>query len=945
MSESYRYIHNSPDKISVNSTNELIASSSVQKKYLLALNAAEAVILHPSFLCPALKKAGDELHLYMLADGRLYNAYNSAEGKQDKKAGAALSGAVNRFIKIVSWDSIDKTRHADQPLFASNDDAKQNIEVHYLWCTNELKNELMLDKDGNPFAQIHPKVFNMYQQKGLYWGFQIIIKNLPNDVAGLYNISWVNYLPAESEEQQGRFFELQDQCVTDFNKTYRNEYHPLSCDVSDAEKPAFTKKETEILTYHPLYISDKDCLGIGHLSDVHVSSRQHLFTQSKAKLIEGDNGSEIGGMVNTSYSTLKNLMGQMAKDPDIDLLIFTGDLIDYNRNHNPDHGKDQSEQSTKSSEIWKELNLDNLTDKKRYPVGIDNLVIYELFRWYYKTHKKPIMLISGNHEAYTLPYGISPRVKLWSSINSSYNLFNKLTVDETIAKSIKQAEENKKKIEATEKAEKGPNIYDNRANEGIPADHNLTITEAILMYGPDYARVVMSASYDFGGERNFRPDNLDWFYHVFTPLSSFYITYGEQCFIGLGWGDDERFVGHIPKVQGEWKAGGFLPRSTQGVTNIQLEIIEQALEKGKANNLLLSHFTFVNYSNTRPISEKGRVVFASSLGEHDYGTFEENRPKVYKLLQQHQIQYTLSGHSHRCGLYQFGEKVKSVNPRGISRTWSVNGQAPKECQYHPGAGCRMLVAASGGPIAGQNYDHELFNWGLDRPSGNYIKFNGSSEAEVGIMVASTPNSKPRLAVALDYADLFLRDDKKTGVFTHFESEKNKAPFIVELNEEIKLNAEEFIDQVMLVVFQKDGTRIDIPGIATEFNRKENRFMVKMTNEGFDEQLNMAADKYSMGFLKIQLKSAGKSVATYDTDKHWVFPVELISRQQLASKEYEEVMKEARYEGSYLITEKMIEEGKKSIEEKVFGYLVRRHRLYGEIPNFDFYIKKFKKEYA
>ncbi len=256
----------------------------------------------------------------------------------------------------------------------------------------------------------------------------------------------------------------------------------------------------------------------------------------------------------------------------------------------------------------------------------------------------------------------------------------------------------------------------------------------------------------------------------------------------------------------------------------------------------------------------------------------------------------------------------------------------------------MLVAASGGPIPGQTYNHELFNLGLDRLSGNYIKFSGSSEAEVGIKVASNDNSKPRLAVSLDYADLFLRDDKKGGVFTQFKSEKNKHPFTVQLSEEIKLDATDFIDQIMLVIFQKDGKRIDIPGTASEFNRKENLFKLKMTNEGFDKQLNEAADNYTMGFLKIQLKAGGKSIKTYDTNKQWVFPVELISKQKQASEEYEENMQYARAEGAYQITDKMIEEGKQSIADNVHGYLIRRHLKYGEIPDFTTYKRLFPDEY-
>jgi hypothetical protein len=119
----------------------------------------------------------------MLVDGGFYNTYESAEGKQDKKAGPAVSGAVNRFLKIVDWDSIDKTCHAPEPLF-SNDDAKANIEVHYLWCTNELKNGLMLDKEEKPFAQIHPEVFKLYQSKVLYRAFRSSSKTCPTITQG-----------------------------------------------------------------------------------------------------------------------------------------------------------------------------------------------------------------------------------------------------------------------------------------------------------------------------------------------------------------------------------------------------------------------------------------------------------------------------------------------------------------------------------------------------------------------------------------------------------------------------------------------------------------------------------------------------------------------------------------------------------------------------------------
>jgi hypothetical protein len=67
--------------------------------------------------------------------------------------------------------------------------------------------------------------------------------------------------------------------------------------------------------------------------------------------------------------------------------------------------------------------------------------------------RKPIFLIAGNHENYADIYAISPRTKGTLS----------------------------------DKAKEEPGSGWRRANEGVPADHNLSIYEACLMYGPDYS--------------------------------------------------------------------------------------------------------------------------------------------------------------------------------------------------------------------------------------------------------------------------------------------------------------------------------------------------------------------------------------------------------------------------------------------------------------------------
>ena len=118
-------------------------------------------------------------------------------------------------------------------------------------------------------------------------------------------------------------------------------------------------------------------------------------------------------------------MDQFGEDPEIDFLFFTGDLIDYNRNYDPTPFIQGNKRHT--GELWQAMNLDNLNardehgqpqrDKngrilpntRDYPRGIDNAVIYSLFLRFMRKYNKPIFLVAGNHEAYTVPYGISAR--------------------------------------------------------------------------------------------------------------------------------------------------------------------------------------------------------------------------------------------------------------------------------------------------------------------------------------------------------------------------------------------------------------------------------------------------------------------------------------------------------------------------------------------------------
>ena len=964
--EQNRFAKNKDKKTHFSKNNELLGSDSTIKKYTLSLKPANVAILSPSFLGPALKQPKDDLHLIILTDESFYNTFENSEGKEDNKAGPALSGSVNRFIKIVKWDEIDKSKHSVSPLFATNEEAIDNIEVHFLWKLNELEDYKLENKDNELFAQIHPTVQEMYQGKGLIYGFELILQHIRYEDDGLYNISWMNYKKKLEKPEDSHFSELQDEYTDEYNTNYRTGFEFLKCDVNNADAPIFTEEKTLIQSYHPLYISKKESLDIGHLSDVHISSRQHVFTKSTARIIDGRPGSsnlsdEIGPMVNTSYATLSNLMEQMGDEATgIDLLIFTGDLIDYNRNLNPDIEKNNIK---KSSDIWKVLNLDNLHNKQLYPVGIDNLVMYELFKKYYDNFNKPIMLVSGNHEAYTLPYGISPRFKFFRSLGNAVDpgkkvpllddnnqpmfdsegndiyITEKYTEEEVISNSTKTAEKDKKEI----KDKDNPDIYYDRANEGIPADHNLTITEAVLMYGHDYARVVMGAASDEGGDRNFKPENLEWFYNIFTPLTSFTTRYNKQCFINLGWGDDEKFAGI---KQGGWWVGGFLPRSTKSVSDVQLKLVKDSIDKESDScNILCSHFTYANYDVPRPIEEEGEINyndgFFGVLGKYDYGTFENNRSAIYENIVKHKIHYTLSGHSHRSGLYQVNNSDVGWFPGKTTMSITAKAAKNKKFSSFDQGKCKMLVAACGGPIAVQNHANELFNWGLDYPSGNYIRFGKN---EIGIVIPdikTVAQAQPRIAVALDYADIFLREKKGTGLFLKFGSNIDNGYFTISINPDANIPDTQLFYTASIYIYNND-IPYEISGEITLIKDKSNNDLEEIIKYKFSPKISIRKAMSKIlkdninSFIKLKCIKPNEidNFEHYNYTKEWIYPIELFHNSSTKIYEYE-----------LFNSTELSDEEKNHIIDTVEGYTINRHRKYGEIPNFRWYSETFEENYA
>lgn len=547
-------------------------------------------------------------------------------------------------------------------------------------------------------------------------------------------------------------------------------------------KPYEEEWDSPIQSYHPLFIQVKPrkYYNIAHMADIHVSSRQELMALSPARVIESDKvgddiSPEIGKMVNISSRNVNDFLEKVGKDGELDMILIGGDVIDHVPNIpiNEKLLKDIKKNGKISvKKMWDKFRIDTETfsvralsriavgfasgspmlsdyvENERHQDFIDMIYLYSLVIDFYCEYKKPIYLVSGNHDAYRAPYGISPRVEI---------LFG---------------------------------LIKKRANENVPADHNLTFHEAILAFGESYCNVMDSS-------KLMEPKHFSWFYSVLTPFSDYSVELSSQIILGLHWGDDEdlteffnmEIVNRAHIGQGD----GHLPRTNEAVSDLQLKFINKTIEVAAEKKIILNtHFTFLCYKEQIPYLAKETASLrlddtpyepeTSEYSPYEMGTFETNRDKVYRDIV-NKIDYIFTGHSHRRGLYKIlkFESDSSFNPfddsraKGIYLDLSTSGYSGTgnsastyiddgenhfsswsfkkiEGSYNSPA---IIVSDSLGPLPRHNKDGEFNGWGSDCPSGTKVTFNQTNGdiKTIDLFRINNNRTKPRFVVALDYWDI------------------------------------------------------------------------------------------------------------------------------------------------------------------------------------------------
>lgn len=966
--------------------------------FTLKIAPGPAAIVYPSLCSPLIKSSKEPLRIYVLTDDAFKQTYDtSAE---------VAKQIVNTYLKFEPWadyragqQSVQQNQRPapkDEPLCKTWQDANKDITVTLL-DAGDYNNGHLKNQDQQLFAMLHPNARQWYGKHQLKHLFRIdIAAQNPKVRAASDKQLWALSWRVPSPKDTGTFEQYHDKLIQEYNQRYVSPREQQILAYKIGPELTFEQdKATPLQSHHPVYIFDGNHLNLGQLTDVHVSSRQHVFDKGKPRVIDGVS-EVIGTHVNKAYTPLKNLMDHFGSDGDVHLLVFTGDLVDYGRNFDPASAKGRA--ISTSANLWEVMDLDLLSDESLYPRYIDLRIMYSLFINYYDRFKKPLLLVSGNHEGYTAPYGISPRVTksevgmgilsgAWSKVkNGIRNGWNTIAFwdDDPDSHEMRdlsevmksEAESRKQYVEKNDEvALQGGTL----ANEGVPADHNLTMYEACLLYGPDYGRVVMAGGSANADNTNFNPENFRWFYMLFTPVTDLWIKIGQQTLIGLNWGEGEQMTHLIdgPTKNSEvraalekegrigfaWTAVGILPQSTESLTDDQVGLVKAALTQKSTTNVLCAHFTIANFDPSfsyeikdeksgkyvprqAPVSVGG-AASRQVTTHYNTGTFQENRRYLLQeCIQQGKIQLTMSGHSHRAGLYQDIGTKPTVSQSllgwvGTGEDMVVQPHAPRpdgryDYQAKPDKGL-FLVSASGGSIPVQNYRGEMMGFGMAPPSGSAVKFGGA-KPEIQVIEYNKGSAKPRFCVAMDFMDVLGPGAtiEKEGVFERFECEEEIDDFTDQLELLLQLNQRRFPDVPVFkagrlhIFLRKEETIVTLPFSVRHEGKRLHKGDLKNIANFFRGRSSLqvlsqaAKDEENRYFVELSFDSSHLlnqiGFRQYNFDSPWYIQMQLKPREII----------QATVRGTR--------------RKAAPGFRLERDEKFGKVPSFDWRSTYYPGEY-
>lgn len=492
------------------------------------------------------------------------------------------------------------------------------------------------------------------------------------------------------------------------------------------------KSQVDVELYHPFLITDKEYLNVAHVADPHISTHWELY-ERRLKNGYRNVGTGVAAHFNNYNKRFLETLREINSDPEIDVIILAGDLIDYNVGHIIDvSGAD-------GGNVYDD---GNNVIRANYRFNRNWVFFYELLL---SEYKKPIFTILGNHEYLLNPYPTTLLIGAyaigirWGRHTESFAGDMNLIYRPQLAEARRIAE-----------------VWERRIRAGVARnlraalrDHN----EAVI------GRLITQNAGDLiacpRGLWCHTREAVSWYHLVINPFADFTLAHQDQSFLMLDW-KGARATGREISQVGSLL---LLPKpvdcisgySTSSTLSGQADIVDRWLKSEAGLKILCTHAPILdpwpdigNYDLARGKLRRNLGVALEQIPsaarnrlELDFGTIEEEsrqwllselltRARKSEIARKRSSASSppeairgrvlvLSGHSHTNRMFQFRGGQLLLMREDLPNLWDLDVPF-------------IIVTNSCGPTG---RDNEVSQWKeLVPPGYRAIKFeNGRVKRE------------------------------------------------------------------------------------------------------------------------------------------------------------------------------------------------------------------------
>jgi subtilisin family serine protease/peptidoglycan hydrolase-like protein with peptidoglycan-binding domain/3',5'-cyclic AMP phosphodiesterase CpdA len=324
-----------------------------------------------------------------------------------------------RYLRIIPWSerhrrhipSGEKGSFKEEELVVRNDEPTRKLTMAApKACETDSKRcygqpiafGATEDGENGMVVNLAHGVRDFYRQQGMAYLHEIRVSEsvsaqFPD---GQYHLFWTNEKAGEetsssemalllekfAQSRRRRFPDLWKSDGAYLMREYEFEYGAIHAPYVSLPAPTNPKAEDRAEVLHPLFIQRRQdaTLRVGHVTDIHVSVRADVYeenlNQSRGTYVTYDNKNVTFNNWNKSFVRVYN-----AAKPDSDVILLTGDLIDYGRGH------------------WGVTKRQQLGDDALYQEDRNWFLFYYLLAGG-NSYTRPVYTILGNHDWRLNPY-------------------------------------------------------------------------------------------------------------------------------------------------------------------------------------------------------------------------------------------------------------------------------------------------------------------------------------------------------------------------------------------------------------------------------------------------------------------------------------------------------------------------------------------------------------